>query len=169
MPIMGRYYKMAANKSKAKNSNFRRGLDIFLFLLPGILLFVGILIAPIAVSVFRSFQKWNGFQFNIKENKTSGFEKIKVFRITYEQIGQDPRVDIIVDDDLGASGDYVVKDAGSSIVNYSYSEFLGLQKVMMIPKEIESKNDYLFASNVAYQIADNQDIITKFSNLDLSC
>lgn len=110
-----------------------------------------------------------GFQFNIKENKTSGFEKIKVFRITYEQIGQDPRVDIIIDDDLGASGDYVVKDAGSSVVNYSYSEFLGLQKVMIVPKEIESKNDYLFASNVAYQIAGNQDIITNFSNLDLSC
>jgi hypothetical protein len=110
-----------------------------------------------------------GFQFNIKENKNSGFEKIKVFRITYEQIGQDPKVDIIIDDDLGASGDYVVKDAGSSVVNYSYSEFLGLQKVMIVPKEIESKNDYLFASNVAYQIAGNQDIITKFSNLDLSC
>ena len=52
---------MAENNKKSKNTNFRKGLDIFLFLLPGILLFVGILIAPIAVSIFRSFQKWNGF------------------------------------------------------------------------------------------------------------
>ena len=43
------------------NAKFRKGLDIFLFLLPAILLFVGILIAPIAVSLYRSFQKWNGF------------------------------------------------------------------------------------------------------------
>ncbi len=47
--------------TKSKNKNYRKGLDIFLFLLPALLLFIGILIAPIAVSVFRSFQKWNGF------------------------------------------------------------------------------------------------------------
>ena len=52
---------MAENNKKSKNKNYRKGLDIFLFLLPAILLFVGILIAPIAVSVYRSFQKWNGF------------------------------------------------------------------------------------------------------------
>ena len=52
---------MAENKTKSKKTNYRKGLDIFLFLLPAILLFVGILIAPIVVSVYRSFQKWNGF------------------------------------------------------------------------------------------------------------
>ena len=49
-----------AKKTK-RQSSFKKGLDIFLFLLPAILLFVGILIAPIAVSIYRSFQKWNGF------------------------------------------------------------------------------------------------------------
>ncbi|MCR4764292.1 MAG: sugar ABC transporter permease [Lachnospiraceae bacterium] len=36
------------------------GINIFLFLLPALFLFVSILIAPIVVSVYRSFQDWNG-------------------------------------------------------------------------------------------------------------
>jgi raffinose/stachyose/melibiose transport system permease protein len=52
---------MSENNTKSKNKNYRKGIDIFLFLLPALLLFVGILIAPIVVSVYRSFQKWNGF------------------------------------------------------------------------------------------------------------
>ena len=52
---------MAENKTKSKKTNYRKGIDIFLFLLPAILLFVGILIAPIVVSLYRSLQKWNGF------------------------------------------------------------------------------------------------------------
>ena len=36
-------------------------VTIFLFLLPGLLLFVSILIAPIAVSLYRGTFDWNGF------------------------------------------------------------------------------------------------------------
>lgn len=35
-------------------------LNIFLFLLPALILFVGILIAPIVMSAYYSFTKWNG-------------------------------------------------------------------------------------------------------------
>ena len=41
--------------------SFKKGFAIFIFLLPGLLLFVSILIAPIAVSVYRSMFDWNGF------------------------------------------------------------------------------------------------------------
>lgn len=41
--------------------SFKKGFAIFIFLLPGLLLFVSILIAPIAVSVYRSMYDWNGF------------------------------------------------------------------------------------------------------------
>ncbi|MCR5421410.1 MAG: sugar ABC transporter permease [Lachnospiraceae bacterium] len=67
---------MAENKTiqtKKSHKDFRKGLDIFLFLLPAILLFVGILIAPIIVSVYRSFQDWNGFS----EGTFIGFENYK--------------------------------------------------------------------------------------------
>jgi raffinose/stachyose/melibiose transport system permease protein len=39
----------------------KKGITIFLFLLPGLALFVSILIAPIAVSIYRSMYDWNGF------------------------------------------------------------------------------------------------------------
>ena len=126
--------------------------------------------AGIRTGVHQNSTGNKGYQFTINENNTHNFEKIKVFRITYEQIGQDPKIDIIVDDYLGGDGtEYTVNDSGNSIINYSYSEFIGLSKTMIIPKQIESKNDYLFASNVSYQIESNKDIITKFANLDLSC
>ncbi len=47
-------------KSKG-NKEITKGITIFLFLLPGLLLFVSVLIAPIAVSVYRSMFDWNGF------------------------------------------------------------------------------------------------------------
>ena len=53
------------NDNKVKNEKKKRkieeGIAIFVFLLPGLLLFIGILIAPIAVSVYRSMYDWNGF------------------------------------------------------------------------------------------------------------
>ena len=43
------------------NKPLRYKLNIFLFLLPALLLFIGVLIAPIIMSVAYSFTEWNGF------------------------------------------------------------------------------------------------------------
>lgn len=51
---------LEAKKQKRK-SDMAKGLTIFVFLLPGLLLFISILIAPIAVSLYRSLYDWNGF------------------------------------------------------------------------------------------------------------
>ena len=51
--------KSVLNQKRKKD--FQKGLAVFLFLLPGLLLFVSILIAPIAVSIYRSLFDWNGF------------------------------------------------------------------------------------------------------------
>lgn len=74
----------SVKKEKSK-ADMKKGLNIFLFLLPAILLFVGILIAPIAVSIYRSLQKWNGFTpgtfiglKNYKDLFTSGSIKFTV-------------------------------------------------------------------------------------------
>ena len=40
---------------------FKKGFAIVVFLLPGLFLFIGILSAPIVVSLFRSLYDWNGF------------------------------------------------------------------------------------------------------------
>ena len=44
-----------------RNKNIKKHLTIFVFLLPGLALFISILIAPIAVSLYRSTFDWNGF------------------------------------------------------------------------------------------------------------
>ena len=46
---------------KNKTVDVKKGITIFLFLLPGLALFISILIAPIAVSIYRSMYDWNGF------------------------------------------------------------------------------------------------------------
>ena len=43
------------------NKPLRYKLNIFLFLLPALILFVGVLIAPIIMSLAYSFTEWNGF------------------------------------------------------------------------------------------------------------
>ncbi len=48
-------------KKSKKAKQIKTGITIFLFLLPGLILFIGILIAPIAVSLYRSLYDWNGF------------------------------------------------------------------------------------------------------------
>ena len=42
------------------NRPFSYKLNIFLFLLPALILFIGILIAPIAMSAYYSLTEWNG-------------------------------------------------------------------------------------------------------------
>ena len=55
---MGKETSAAAQK---RRQGITKTLTIIFFLLPGLLLFVSILIAPIAVSVYRSLYDWNGF------------------------------------------------------------------------------------------------------------
>jgi raffinose/stachyose/melibiose transport system permease protein len=78
---------MAKDKTMNRKSgnNWKKGVTIFLFLLPALLLFVSVLIAPIAVSIYRSLQKWNGFSegtfiglSNYKELFTNGSIKFMV-------------------------------------------------------------------------------------------
>ena len=76
---------MTDNNSYKKKTDFGKGITIFLFLLPALLLFIGILIAPIIVSVYRSMYDWNGLTEgtfigleNYKELFTSGSIKFTV-------------------------------------------------------------------------------------------
>ncbi len=76
---------MTDNKGYKKKTDVGKGITIFLFLLPALLLFIGILIAPIIVSVYRSMYDWNGLTEgtfigleNYKELFTSGSIKFTV-------------------------------------------------------------------------------------------
>lgn len=68
-----------------RNKELKKGLAVFVFLLPGLLLFVSILIAPILVSLYKSLYDWNGFTdgtfiglANYKELFTNGSIKFMI-------------------------------------------------------------------------------------------
>ena len=53
--------KVLTERYKIMNKKVTNAVNIFLFLLPALILFVGILIAPIVLSGYYSFFDWNGF------------------------------------------------------------------------------------------------------------
>lgn len=58
--VVGRVAVLCRKVNEMKRS-FGNKVNIFLFLLPALLLFFGILIAPVVLSAYYSFFDWNGF------------------------------------------------------------------------------------------------------------
>lgn len=81
------------------------------------------------------------------------FERIQVYRINYVVNGQAPTIHIVYDDVLT---EYVI-DRGASIEQVGDAEFISTNTLGVIPKVIESKEDYLFAANLKYK----QDLFDK--------
>ena len=83
---------------------------------------------------------------------STNFNRIQIFRIAYIQNGQLPKVDLIYDQDLSEflnSGNSYIDD-GTNIRSISVPEFLSYEKTETIPSQIETKDNYLFASNLKY-------------------
>ena len=88
---------------------------------------------------------------------------VRLYRICYSRSGQLPRVDIIYDQMCQQT---TINDVGQSIQNVSTAEFIATNKLSFVPKNIESKGDYIFAGNVLY----NQDEIdSQFQGFDARC
>ena len=75
-------------------------------------------------------------------------KRIKIYRVAYSRAGQLPRVDIIYDQICIQNS---IHDLGRSLGSVSSSEFIATNKLLFVPKEIESKGDYLFAANLVYK------------------
>lgn len=88
------------------------------------------------------------------------YKKIKVYRITYVQNGQQPQIDVIYDTEFSGNLDFV--DRGINLYTISYADFISQTKINFKPVLIESKNDYLFAGNIVY---DNIDVDSKFAGI----
>lgn len=97
---------------------------------------------------------------SIDETVSNLYKKIKLYRILYTQIGQDPIVSLIADADLTYIP-FTYQDSGINIANLSVDEFVGIDNYNIFPNEIESKNDYLFSGNVKDYLKANQDIYNK--------
>ena len=89
-----------------------------------------------------------GVRISIPTNPS--FDKIKVFRITYVEAGQLPLIEMILDTDVDISEDrYVIDDTGMEALQiYSLEEYNGISGIHIVPKVIESKDDYMFAAAI---------------------
>lgn len=89
-------------------------------------------------------------------SSTTDFERIKLYRITYQQIDQLPTIDLIADQKLGVT-EFTFTDYGQTPItaDTSFAEFKSYEIVDIKPKLIESKDNYLFGANVKYNAADD--------------
>lgn len=102
-----------------------------------------------------------GVRIKIPNDDTSNYNKIQIFRIHYQVNGQNPTIDIVYDGTI--TKDFYFTDAGRlSYGQISLEEYNSSSGIHIIPKVVESKNDYLFAANIK---ADNTDS-TLFADWD---
>lgn len=94
----------------------------------------------------------------IQQQENTELNYIQLYRISYQQIGQQPKVDMIYDSVFKTK----ITDFGTSVESISFEEFLSMFYQNIYPKVIESKGDYLFAANIHYE----QDDIDKKLDYD---
>lgn len=94
---------------------------------------------------------------------SDSFNKIRIYRIAYVQNGQEPEVNIILDQDYTGTLNYT--DAGYNIAELAYSEFVSQYGINIKPLLIESKENTLFAANVEY---DQKEVDDLFQNVDVT-
>ena len=95
------------------------------------------------------------------------FQYIQVYRILYSTSGEIPEIQLIVDQPIDQRAFSYTDSGGDAIkTDITYEEFLGFQKTKIVPKHIESKEDYLFGANVKYK---QDQLDTKFNNFDARC
>lgn len=85
---------------------------------------------------------------------------IQIYRINYQQNGQLPAVDIIVDQPFVS--EMYIKDSGQSVQSVSAAEFLSELDTHIIPKMIESKGDILYAANIKDGMAETAESFINF-------
>lgn len=94
----------------------------------------------------------SGCKIKIAIDKQRGLERqldqIRIYRITYQQNGQVPTIDIVYDGAY-SSTDFIFNDTGDTPLDtISIEEYNSMSGIHIIPKVIENKNDFLFAANI---------------------
>lgn len=98
------------------------------------------------------------------------FDSIRIYRISYIQIGQQPTIDVIYDGKLNEGSYFTFSDVGQNAINtISVAEYNSMRQMQIIPKIIESKNNYLFASNIMYGQYGDQEFLNAYNNFDSKC
>ena len=93
---------------------------------------------------------------NIPEISAYGYDHIKVYRITYIENGQLPTIEVFYDHKIPEEDTIEINDIGQQATELlSLEEYNSMSGIHIIPRVIESKNDYMFASNIK-DVGDSQ-------------
>ena len=84
----------------------------------------------------------------VSDIDTTAFNRILLYRIQYTEQGQTPIIGLVTDSKI-TSDSFTYTDIGAALEStLSVEEFNSISGIHIIPKCIESKNDYLFAANI---------------------
>lgn len=89
------------------------------------------------------------------------YDTIRIFRIHYNKVGDQPDVSIIYDGVFGKNLTYV-DDNNESLQKLTIQEYNAISGIHIIPRVIESKDDYLFAA----QIKESSENTNKFDEIN---
>ena len=86
-------------------------------------------------------------------NVSTLFEYIKIVAVYYDENGQLPKIVVLNSAKIPSTHNYLynISSLDNAISTYTVEEFNSITGSHIIPKVLESKNNYLFASNIQYQ------------------
>lgn len=131
------------------------------------------------VNIVDNFSEFNGakegdytnmgIKLKIQIPKDSNYDLIKIYRVYYQQNSETPDIDLIFDGNFKSVTEkdekkyfYYLDSASNSINKISINDFNSKFGLYMIPRIIESKDDYLFAA----QIKEYRDTNRTFDNIN---
>lgn len=98
--------------------------------------------------VLQSKSTGCGVKIKINLTDCTQFDYIKIYRIHYEENGQTPSIELIVNRKCSGKSFYYNDIGQSALQTLTLEEYNAMSGVHIIPKVVESKNDYLFAANI---------------------
>lgn len=90
---------------------------------------------------------------DITKDQKDRYGKCIIYRIHTYQVGQPPIIGIVYDSQITSTSIKFIDQGKQPLQIITAEEYFGQNGLSIIPKHIESKNDYLFAANVEYVMA----------------
>lgn len=84
----------------------------------------------------------------LSDKDVQTFDKIKVYRVSYIETGQLPQIECVIDTKISGTQMDIVDAGLTSLQVLSLEEYNSMTGIHIIPRVIESKDDYLFAANI---------------------
>ena len=108
-------------------------------------------------------------KFDLSEN--DNFDSLRIYRIMYTESGQLPTIEVIYENKLPDTDVFSFIDAGQkAITTLTLEEYNSATGIHIIPRTIESKDDYMFASNIKTDARlDSYDVIRNWDSRAFQC